>query len=310
MMKKIANCIFLFLCSLVAFSQQEDTTNIQAQLDSIEHSFTYQHGSITLKNGVGVINVPDGFKYLDAAQAEKVLVDLWGNAPGENISLGMILPEDQRLLSDTGYVFNIQYDEIGYVKDDDADKIDYQELLDQMKKDAVEENKERIKGGYEPVQIVGWASTPFYDKEKKILHWAKEVKFGDSEINTLNYNVRILGRKGVIVLNAIATMPNVAIVKKDVAKVLDIVQFSDGQAYKDFNPDMDEVAAWTIGGLVAGKLLAKAGVLAFLLKFWKLIAVAVAGAGGALWKKFRKKKEEEIIPEPVAAEQTPPETTV
>lgn len=308
-MKKIANCILALLCSITVFSQQEDTTNLQAQIDSIEQSFTYQHGSITLKNGVGVINVPDGFKYLDAEQAEKVLVDLWGNIPGENLSLGMILPEHQGVLADTGYVFNIEYDEIGYVKDDDADKIDYKELLEQMKKDAVEENKERVKGGYVPVQIVGWAATPFYDKDKKILHWAKEVKFGDAEINTLNYNVRILGRKGVIILNAIATMPNVAVVKKDISKVLDIVQFSDGQAYKDFNPDVDKVAAWTIGGLVAGKLLAKAGVLAFLLKFWKLIAVAVAGAGGALWKKFKRKKEEELIPEPAATEQTPPETT-
>ena len=31
--------------------------------------------------------------------------------------------------------------------------------------------------------------------EKKVLHWAKEIKFGETDGTTLNYNVRILGQK-------------------------------------------------------------------------------------------------------------------
>ena len=42
--------------------------------------------------------------------------------------------------------------------------------------------------------------------------------------------------------------------------------------YSEFNPDIDTVAAYGIGGLIAGKVLAKAGVLAaglvLLKKFW------------------------------------------
>jgi len=44
--------------------------------------------------------------------------------------------------------------------------------------------------------------------------------------------------------------------------------------------------------LVAGKLLAKVGFFAVLLKFWKLIAIAVFGFLGAFWKKIKGNKEE------------------
>ena len=288
-MKKVLFSIIASMIALVAFTQDPD---VQFQIDSIEKTFTYEHGTITLKNGIGQIVVPDGFKYLNPAQAERVIVDLWGNPGGENITLGLILPEDQGVLNERGYVFNIQYDEIGYVKDNDADKIDYDELMTEMKKEAVEANKLREEQGYEPIYMVGWAAKPFYDGNKKILHWAKEIKFGTNEVNTLNYNVRVLGRKGVLVLNAIATMADLPLVKKDVPLVLDIVQFNDGFKYQDFDPKIDEVAAWTIGGLVAGKLLAKVGFFAVLLKFWKLIAIAVFGFLGAFWKKIKGNKEE------------------
>jgi uncharacterized membrane-anchored protein len=64
-----------------------------------------------------------------------------------------------------------------------------------MKEDMESENEERKKEGYPAIQIVGWASKPFYDKNRKILHWAKELKFEGGSENTLNYNIRILGEK-------------------------------------------------------------------------------------------------------------------
>lgn len=87
-------------------------------------------------------------------------------------------------------------------------------------------------------------------------------------------------------------MPDLPLVKADVHKVLDIVQFNDGYKYKDFDPSVDQVAAWTLGGLVAGKVLAKVGFFALLVKFWKVIAIGIAAAGGALWKRIRGKKDE------------------
>ena len=180
-----------------------------------------------------------------------------------------------------------------------------------MKKDTEEENKERKKEGYAAIGIVDWAAKPFYDKERKILHWAKEVSFEGNKINTLNYNIRVLGKKGVLILNAIATMPNLPLVQKDIPKVLDIVQFSDGYQYKDFNPSIDQVAAWTIGGLVAGKVLAKVGLWVVILKFWKLIALAFVGffvsIKGKIKGWFSKKEpvKNEVKTEPVSLPEPP-----
>jgi uncharacterized membrane-anchored protein len=293
-MRKTTFGIIACLLGFTAFAQEPDYLS---EVDSIENSFKYEHGTISLKNGVGSIVIPQGFKYLNAAQAEHVIVDLWGNPKTDGLTLGLILPEGQGVLSENGYVFNVQYDEIGYVKDDDADDIDYEELLTQMREDVKEENKEREKEGYEPVAVVGWAAKPYYDKDRKILHWAKEIKFGKEEVNTLNYNVRVLGRKGVLILNAIATKPNLPLVQKDIHKVLNIVKFNDGYQYKDFDPGVDEVAAWTIGGLVAGKVLAKVGVFAIIAKFGKIIVLGLLGLFAGFKKKIRgwfgKKNDDE-----------------
>lgn len=295
LLKRSMFIVMLYCYSILSFAQD----NSAQKIDSIEQTFTYERGSITLKNGIGTITVPKGFKYLNAEQAERVLVDLWGNPKTENITLGLLLPENQGVLSQKGYVFNIQYDEIGYVEDKDADDIDYDELLTQIKEDTKEENIERKKEGYEPITIVGWASPPFYDKEKKILHWAKEIKFGSEAQNTLNYNIRILGRKGVLVLNAIAGTSELPLVQKDINKVIDIVSFNKGYTYAEFDSSIDNVAAWTIGGLVAGKVLTKVGFFAILAKFGKIIVITLIGLFGAFKNKimnlFSKKENDAAI---------------
>jgi Uncharacterized membrane-anchored protein conserved in bacteria len=149
---------------------------------------------------------------------------------------------DQRMLEDNSWAFIITYEQMGYVEDDDADDIDYDELLETLQTDATAENEARVKEGYQTIQIVGWASKPYYDSEKKVLHWAKEIKFGDNELNTLNYNVRVLGRKGVLVLNAVSSMNELPEVQKSIVPVLSSFAYAEGSSYKDFNPDIDEVA--------------------------------------------------------------------
>lgn len=273
------------------FSASAQEHSYKLEMDSINSTLTYQRGLISLKNGIAEIQVPEGFKYLDAPQSNYVISSLWGNPDSES-SLGMLFPESMGPMDLDSWAFNIQYDEMGYVEDDDAEEIDYDELLVEMQSEASELNAERMQDGYEPISLVGWAAKPYYDQDKHILHWAKELKFGEEEINTLNYNVRVLGRKGVLVLNAIASIDDLEVVNQNIDRVTDIVKFSDGNAYSDFNPTVDKVAAYSIGGLVAGKVLAKAGFFALLLKFWKIIAVAFVAIGSYIVKFFKGSKNE------------------
>ena len=291
-MKKIFTLLLCMLLARAHAGMETDSTKLF--FDSLEASFSYQDGVIELEDGIGILHVPEGFRYLDATQAAYVIHDLWGNPHGTG-TLGMIVPKDSGITDEQSWAFIITYDEMGFVKDDDADDIDYDDLMEEMQADAAAANEERTKAGYESIAIVGWASKPYYDSEKKVLHWAKEIKFGETDGTTLNYNVRILGRKGVIVLNAVASMLQLPDVKQNVEPVLASFSYSDGNTYADFNPELDEVAAWTIGGLVAGKVLAKAGILALLLKNIKLILLAIGGLGTGIWQWYKKKTEEPVV---------------
>ncbi len=300
-MKKSFALASFMLTILTSFAQEADSTQIF--IDQIESSINYQTGKISL-DSIGEITVPEGYKYVDAEQSKYILTELWGNPDGE--CLGMLMPEKSGVLSSDSYVFIIEYDPLGYVEDDDADDIDYEELLTSMKEDTKKESESREKGGFGTIELINWASKPFYDSDKKTLHWAKEYSFNGDSIHTLNYNVRILGRKGVLVMNAVSAIDQLPNVQSNIDKVHSSFQFKDGMKYSDFDPDIDEVAAWTIGGLVAGKLLAKAGILALLLKNIKLILLAFGAGGAALYRWFTGKKKEET---PVATnnnETTPP----
>ncbi|WP_072053001.1 DUF2167 domain-containing protein [Hymenobacter terrenus] len=256
----------------------------KAYADSVNTTLHYQQGHIKLPGGIGELTVPRGFRYLDSAQSRRVLVQLWGNPNGE--CLGMLFPIDRGPVDQNHWAYSIEYDAMGYVKDDDADDIDYSELLEEMQNDTRENNAEREKAGFEPVYLMGWAANPFYDKNTHALHWAKALRFGTDPDTVLNYNVRLLGRKGVLVLNAIGDPSQIAEIKASIPALLASATFAKGERYVDFNPGLDEVAAYTIGGLVAGKVLAKVGLFALILKFWKLGLLALGGAWAAIKRFF------------------------
>ncbi|MBK6983242.1 MAG: DUF2167 domain-containing protein [Bacteroidetes bacterium] len=296
-MKKIICLLAINFWFSSAYSQatHEDTVAMYQEvmnhyLDSINGTFKYQTGQITLDGGFATIDVPKGLRFLDAAQSKTVLVDLWGN-PNANGIIGMLFPEKYTPLDENSWAFTISFDEMGYVEDDDAEDMDYAELLTTMKKETSESNTERIKEGYDKIELINWASTPFYDKDRKVLHWAKEFKFGEATDNTLNYDVRILGRKGVLSMNAVGKMSSLTEVKPVINYLLSSVKFTPGNQYSDYDSSVDEVAAWSIGGLVAGKVLAKVGLWALFAKYIKLIFIAVAAAVGGIWKWVKNRKD-------------------
>jgi uncharacterized membrane-anchored protein len=252
-------------------------------------SLDRKKGEIKLPNDVATLQVPDSFYYLTPADAEKILVDVWGNPPGQN-TLGMLFPEGTTPFDNNSWGVTIEYEEDGYVKDEDADEIDYDELLAQMKDDAREASEQRVAAGYEAIELVGWAAKPYYNKDQHKLHWAKEIIFGESESHTLNYNIRVLGRKGVLVLNFIAGMDQKPLIDQNLEPVLAMAEFDQGFRYEDFNPELDKVAAYGIGALVAGKVLAKTGMIAAALLFLKKFGVFILVGLGALFGKVFKRK--------------------
>ncbi len=286
----------------VAEPADDGTISEEQFLDSL----TFRSGNVVVGSNLATLDLPENLVFLDGADAERVLVEAWGNPPDEKLPLGRILPKGVSPLADESWAVTVEYEENGYVSDEDAADINYDDMLKDLQDGAEAENAWRAENGYEPIAIVGWASAPHYDAEGKKLHWAKEVKFGDSDEHILNYNIRVLGRKGVLVLNFIAGMHQLPQIEENLPAVLAMTDFNDGNRYADFNPDLDQVAAYGLGALIAGKAAAKVGLFAaaliLLKKAWFLPVLLI----GWVWRRMSGKNKQ---PQPVAVEpQVQPET--
>ena len=246
---------FLAAVPAAARAQRLERSPEHPTREQIESPLRYQTGRVIVRGGLATLDLPTDFRYLDAHETEIVL-RAWGNPPGAE-TLGMLVPTGLRVLTPEGWGVIISYTEDGYVKDDDAAKIDYHELLANMQQATREANPERAKAGFPTVELVGWAEPPHYDSVAHKVYWAKDLKFADDSSHTLNYSIRVLGRRGVLVLNAVASMDQLGSVKRGMAKVIGFVEFNGGHRYADFIPGTDKVAEYGIAALIAGSLAAK-----------------------------------------------------
>jgi uncharacterized membrane-anchored protein len=285
--------LVLGLMQLAVTAAQMDEAR-KVELRGLTDRLKYQTGQITLRDGVATINLADGFKYLDPASTETLLTGIWGNPPSGARSLGMVVPPNFDPLAENSWCVVLDFQEDGYVKDHDAATINYDKLLKQMQAATREASAQRMKDGYAPIELVGWAAAPHYDKETHKFYWAKEIKFGagDRE-NTLNYNLRVLGRRGVLVLNAVARMSQLAEIEKATPEIMGMVDFSEGHRYADYKPGTDRLATYGLAALVAGGIAAKAGLfkglLVAILALKKFIIIGVFAVVAFVKKLFGMK---------------------
>jgi uncharacterized membrane-anchored protein len=286
--------IFGLMIPMPALCSDDEQANNEA-IEAFLQSMTFHEGVVDLPGGIATIELSSAFRYLNPEDTQRLLEDGWGNPDGSN-QIGMLVPMDTDLFSDSGWAVVISYQEDGYVSDEDAAEIDYGEMLASMQEGSEEANKERVAHGFEPVNLVGWAEPPHYDNQTKKLYWAKELKFGDNDISTLNYNVRILGREGVLVMNAVSGVDQLPMIRQHMEEVIAFANFKDGYRYADYNPGVDKVAAYGIAALIGGKVAAKAGLLAklggVLLAFKKLFIIGFLAVAGFLSKLFKGRKAE------------------
>jgi hypothetical protein len=168
-------------------------------------------------------------------------------------------------MTETGWAVVLTYMDDGHVDDSDAAKIDYDDLLKDMKEGTEGENAARKKDGYPPVHLLGWAEKPHYDATAKKLYWAKEFHIEGSQQNSLNYDVRVLGREGVLSMNAIAGMNQLPQIHSDMNSLIEIAEFNESYRYAQFNKKTDRTAEYGLAGLIAVGVGAKLGLFAKLM---------------------------------------------
>ena len=233
---------------------------------------------------VAKIDLPEGYFFLDGKTTRELM-----KAAGEPVSgdeLGLVQPTN----ADWSVLF--EFSDIGYVKDDDKDKLNPDKLLAEIKKGNAQANKERVRSGNAPLEIVGWEIPPKYNPETHNLEWAIRATSEGHEI--LNYNTRLLGRKGVMEVVLIIEPESFQASLPAFHDLLTNYTFSTGNSYAEFRSG-DKIAKYGLGALVLGgaavgaaKLGLFAWLLVFLKKGWKLVIIAFAAVAAFVKKIFNK----------------------
>ena len=256
-------------------------------------SFNYQTGNIVLPNKVATLHLGDKYRYLDAMETNKLLM-AWGNE-SDTSTQGTIIPADVDPMSDAGWAVILTYDDDGHIDDSDAAEIDYDDMLKDMKEGTEDHNDARKQAGFEPVHLVGWAEKPHYDAASKKLYWAKELNFEGTPVHTHNYDVRVLGREGVLSMNAVASMEQIEQIRAEMRPLIEVAEFNEGYRYAEFNKSTDRMAEYGLGALIAAGVGAKMGLFAklgaLLLAFKKFIFIGLIAIGAFIKRLFGKKDE-------------------
>jgi uncharacterized membrane-anchored protein len=231
------------------------------------------------------LKLPDGYIFLPAEPAAKLMEDM-GNKTDSRF-LGLIIQHHANWLVD------LEYQDSGYVKDDDANHWDADGLLKSLKEGTEAANEDRRAHQAPELEVTGWAETPAYNAGAHQLVWSALARVKNApadQVQTVNYNTYALGREGYISLNLITDATHIADEKYVAKTLLSDISFNSGKRYEDFNSSTDHVAAYGLAALVAGVAAKKLGLLAiagvFIAKFFKVIAIAAVAGAAALKKRM------------------------
>ena len=263
-------------------------TNVAAQ----EGDPVPQTGQVELSRAQASIDLGDKFVFYGPGDTRTILVDNWENPPSEADGvLGMVMPAGTSP-RDRAWGAIVTYEDIGWVSSDDARTADYGALLSKMQADAMRTNDLRRREGYPDVSVVGWAQEPRYDSVAHSVTWGRELGFQDGGANALHYDLRLLGRYGVLSLNMVGEMDQLAQMRAAAGDLAGRTSFDAGARYDDFDEARDEAAGYGIAGLVAagaGAAVAKnIGVFAMLAKLAQPIGIALLVLAAALATPFRR----------------------
>ena len=248
--------------------------------------------AIALPEAQASIDLGSAYDFYGPADTRRILVEMWENPASEAEGvLGLIMPRGSSP-AQRGWGAIVTWEDIGYVSSDTARDADYDALLGQIQAAVRSGNAGRRAGGYDNVQLLGWAQRPEHDSVANIVTWGKEFTFFDGEPNTLHYDLRVLGRNGVLSLNVVGSIEQLPEIRSAAQDLGRRTRFDPGARYADFDAERDEVAGYGIAGLVAtgaGVAIAKnVGVWALFAKLLQPLGIALLILAAALATPVRR----------------------
>ena len=225
---------------------------------------------------IASLKISKGYYYL-GEEGTRIMMERMGNKLSGR-ELGFVSHAKENWFA----VF--EFDEIGYVKDDDKDALDADAILDSYKKGTENANEWRKEKGIPLLHVLSWHKKPSYDAKTNNLEWAMLLESEGKKI--INYNIRYLGRKGVMEVVLVCGTDELKRAVPQLKKILADYSFKTGNKYSEWI-EGDKVAEYGLAALIAGGAAAAATKAGFLKKFWKLIVGALVAIGAFLKKFFR-----------------------
>jgi uncharacterized membrane-anchored protein len=257
-----------------------------------------RNGEISLLNGEFTLNVPSGWKFYPAEEAQAFL-QRTNAAPPSGTVLGLLAKANVDPRAAGSWATVVSYDAIGYVQPETSSG-----LADANFEAAVRSARATQNRPFE-----GFASAPAFDAAAPDLIWAEHSAApGAAGAADLRVEEKMLGRYGVASLTSIGAadqMPEIMAAAGDMKRML---RFADGRKASDFQPASDHVSAYSVPGLVTGAANAQPQALAetpasgqaqtgfggFGAYTWVAVGVAALAALGFVFMRRRKPDDEEI----------------
>lgn len=264
-------------------TQEQMEAKQQAFLKQIEALGWTRQG--TAKVGtMAEVKIPEGWRFT-AGEGTRSMLRMYGNLPGTS-ELGMLTTEGE------GPWVIFEFDDSGYVKDDEKDQLDADAMLESLKEGQKMANERRREMGMEELHLLGWAVPPRFNDQTKNLEWALRV--GSPNGESINYSTRLLGRRGVMEVDLVCGPAEMQTLIPQYQSIIAGFNYVAGDTYAEYRSG-DKVAKYGLTALVAGGVgmaAAKMGLFGKLAgvfaKLGKAAILVVVGIGVAIKSLFSK----------------------
>jgi uncharacterized membrane-anchored protein len=255
----------------------------------------WTHGPATVSLGSQAdLKLPEGYQFVDGRTTQKLMQSMGNHVSKREV--GLVAPSREG----ADWILIFEYDDVGYVKDDDKDKIDKDALLTSIREGTEEGNKRRREMGVPGLHVTGWFEEPHYDAKSHNLVWALAAR-DDNKQEVVNFNLKVLGRQGVMSVTLVDAPTSLQTSKQEVETLIEAFSYKPGKTYAEFRPG-DKVAEYGLIALVAGGAGAAAVKLGLFAALFKLLAkggkavvafvvLILAGLKNVLARLFGRKAE-------------------
>lgn len=220
------------------------------------------------------IAIPEGFLFTDKKGTQKLL-ELTQNIPTGR-EVGAIIPRTKE--GEGVWFVTFEFHEVGFIRDDEKDKLDEDALLKSIQEGTEQSNKVRTEKGWPAFHVVGWQRQPYYDQRTNNLTWSILGKDDKGE-EAVNHSIRVLGRQGTMNVDVVMGPAQYSEVLPQFDQLVRGLNYREGHRYSDYVSG-DKVAGYGLTALIAGGAGALAVKTGLLMKMWKFIVAIFVSA----WK--------------------------